>query len=264
MKKIVLALAVMMMAGALNTVSAAVNGNDQVIVSTQSIERMTYLMADDLGLNSAQTLDLLKLNSKYYYLFDDNVVMTDRQYRKAWDKYERKLRRILYSKQYTLYLSRRGSLFVQFPRFGRAFPNYVKPVVPHRNYGMTPGRNQHRPMASAPKSNHRNYGMNGSPNNGNRPQANNHDGKKRSDPKVNGKRDDNQRHPQTQEGKNKDSKPQANSGKRDKGGMNQGNGKNHSHAQQGHRDDKRRSGVSQGSRQKTDSKKELKGKGKEI
>lgn len=270
MKKIVLAIAVMMMAGSMNTMWAAENDKEQVVVNSHSVERITQRMADELGLDRMQTLDLMKLNRDYYYLFDGRVGMTDRQYRKAWNKYERKLRHILLSAQYTRYLSHRGTIFVHVPYFSYAAPA-PRPAAPRvatpgRNYGMNPGRGgQNPPMASAPRNNNSRPGVNGAPGNGRQPGVNGapREGNK---PQANGNREGRQDRPQagkapalgrpeankgndkSQPGKGNKPEVNGNGGKQGKADVGQGNEGNKPEAGQGNRNQRRPAAGQSGNR----------------
>jgi len=264
MKKIVLALAVWMMAGAMNTMSAAVNANDEVAISVRSIERITYQMADELGLNRAQTIDLFELNNKYYYLFDDHVVMSDRQYRKAWTKYERKLRRILLSGQYTTYLSRRSLIFMHVPHYSYIAPAHHKvvPVAPKHNYGIMPGKGHNRSIVSAPKGNNHRPGVNSAP------KRNNHDmnGKGNGNghkPNVNGKKDGKMDKPQANNAPNKGkSEAYGNGEKHGKSGVTPKDG--NEKPQAGSNKNQRRPGADQAGRGVKRSAEKSMNKGKEI
>jgi len=185
----VLTFVMMMAVGSMTLLQAAVNEEAQLIRGRGVAERVTNRMAANLMLTEPQVMDVLQLNHSYYFLFDADMVLTmsDRHYRKEWNSYERKLRRILSPHQYTLYLSLRGNTFAEVAR----------PMVgwPMRQ-GVTPPRGQQRPMAAAP-----------APRKNQRPNAQAPRGNNRQ-PNTQPPRGDN-RQPNTQQPRPETNKPQA-------------------------------------------------------
>ena len=162
MKKIVFLVMMLMGVGSLTTLQAATDETAQVIRGRGVVEQITNRMSAQLALSELQAKAVLELNHAYYFLFEGNApkAFTDKKYRKSWNSYDRKLRRILSTHQYTLYLAQRGTLYVAVPR--PTIPRAVvkSPVrVPRVAVPQGPG-NTRRPMAATPRSGNRGQGVN--------------------------------------------------------------------------------------------------------
>jgi len=156
MKKIVFSMMMLIAVGSLTTLQAASNENEQIIRSRGAVEQITNRMIAQLALSEPQGIEVLELNHEYYFLFEGDAPkqFTDRQYRKSWNSYERKLRRILSDHQYSLYLAERGRLFVS-PRI--SIPHAYVPNPSATPRSVMPQRgNGNRPMAQAPRGNRQN------------------------------------------------------------------------------------------------------------
>ena len=167
MKKIVFLVMMLMGVGSLTTLQAATDETAQVIRGRGVVEQITNRMSVQLALSELQAKAVLELNHAYYFLFEGNApkAFTDKKYRKSWNSYDRKLRRILSTHQYTLYLAQRGTLYVAVPR--PTIPRAVvqSPVrVPRVAVPQGPG-NTRRPMAATPRSGNRGQGVNPQPGN---------------------------------------------------------------------------------------------------
>ena len=171
MKKIVFTFMMVLAVGGLTTLQAAEKENTRATRSEVAVEQVTNRMARQLALSERQRTEVQELNRKYHYLFEGSAPMnlSDREYRKAWDKYDSKLRKILSAHQYTLYLSSRGALYASSPR-----PS-VRVTVPRPQpvprVTVPQGRNR-QPMATTPRGNNRPQAGDGRTQ-GNRPQAEN-------------------------------------------------------------------------------------------
>ena len=171
MKKIVFTFMMVLAVGGLTTLQAAEKENTRAMRSEVAVEQVTNRMTRQLALSERQRTEVQELNRKYHYLFEGSAPMSlsDREYRKAWDKYDSKLRKILSAHQYTLYLSSRGALYASSPR-----PS-VRVTVPRPQpvprVTVPQGRNR-QPMATTPRGNNRPQAGNGRTQ-GSRPQAGN-------------------------------------------------------------------------------------------
>ena len=199
MKKIVFTFMMVLAVGGLTTLQAAEIENTRAMRSEVAVEQVTNRMTRQLALSERQRMEVQELNRKYHYLFEGSAPMSlsDREYRKAWDKYDSKLRKILSAHQYTLYLSSRGALYASSPR-----PS-VRVTVPRPQpvprVTVPQGRNR-QPMATTPRGNNRPQAGNGRTQ-GSRPQA------------GNGRTQDNR--PQVGDGRTQGNRPQAGNGRPD-------------------------------------------------
>lgn len=172
MRKIVFMMTLFVAMVSLTSLQAAEQESTYAMSTNVAVGQVTSRMARQLALSEPQRVKVMELNTKYHYLFEGHSAMglSDRQYRKAWDKYEAKLRRILTAPQYTLYLSSRGALYASTPR-----PTAPRVTVPRPQpvprVTVPQGRNR-QPMASTPRGNNRPQAGNGRTQ-GNRPQAGN-------------------------------------------------------------------------------------------
>ena len=154
MKKIVFTFMMVLAVGGLTTLQAAEKENSRAMRSEVAVEQVTNRMTRQLALSERQRMEVQELNRKYHYLFEGSAPMSlsDREYRKAWEKYDNKLRKILSAHQYTLYLSSRGALYASSPR-----PS-VRVTVPRPQpvprVTVPQGRNR-QPMATTPRGNNR-------------------------------------------------------------------------------------------------------------
>ena len=160
MKKIVFMMMMFLGVGSL-ALQAANDESAQVIRGRGAVEQITNRMVVQLSLSEPQAMAVLELNHAYYFLFEGDApkAFTNRQYRKSWNSYDRKLRRILTKPQYTLYLAHRGALYAAAPR-----PNIPRVHVPSPSPAprvMAPqGQgNNRRPMAGTPRNGNRGQGM---------------------------------------------------------------------------------------------------------
>ena len=169
MRKIVFMMTLFVAMVSLTSLQAAEKENTRATRSEVAVEQVTSRMARQLALSERQRMEVRELNLKYHYLFEGKapLELSDRQYRKAWDKYENKLRHILSASQFTLYLSSRGALYAGSPR-----PN-VRVTVPRPQpvprVTVPQGRNR-QPMATTPRGNNRPQAGNGRTQ-GSRPQV---------------------------------------------------------------------------------------------
>ena len=205
MKKFVLTMMMVIAVGSLTTLQAAIKENTQAIHSRGVVEQITNRMTRQLGLSSHQAMRVEELNMEYDFLLiaDVPMTMTDRQYRRAWDKYENKLRRILSAHQFTLYLSNRGALFAVAPRTNIPRAYVPRPTTPAPRAATPQRGNDRRPMASAPRGNGRGQDMqrprqdnNRGPNVGNQRPQNDRQQDKADKPNQNDRRPDNGQPPQ--------------------------------------------------------------------
>ena len=170
MRKIVFMMTLFVAMVSLTSLQAAEQESTYAMSTNVAVGQVTSRMARQLALSEPQRMKVLALNMKYHYLFEGHSALglSDRQYRKAWDKYEAKLRRILSAPQYTLYLSQRGALYANTPR-----PTAPRVTVPRPQpvprVTVPQGRNR-QPMASSPRGNNRPQAGNGR-SQGNRPQV---------------------------------------------------------------------------------------------
>ena len=170
MRKIVFMMTLFVAMVGLTSLQAAEQESTYAMNSNVAVGQVTSRMARQLALSEPQRVKVQELNMKYHYLFEGHTTLglSDRQYRKAWDKYEAKLRRILSAPQYTLYLSQRGALYASTPR-----PTAPRVTVPRPQpvprVTVPQGRNR-QPMASTPRGNNRPQAGNGRTQ-GNRPQV---------------------------------------------------------------------------------------------
>ena len=170
MRKIVFMMTLFVAMVSLTSLQAAEQESTYAMNSNVAVGQVTSRMARQLALSEPQRVKVQELNMKYHYLFEGHSTLglSDRQYRKAWDKYEAKLRRILTAPQYTLYLSQRGALYANTPR-----PTAPRVTVPRPQpvprVTVPQGRNR-QPMASTPRGNNRPQAGNGRTQ-GNRPQV---------------------------------------------------------------------------------------------
>ena len=168
MKKIVFLVMMLMGVGSLTILQATTDESAQVIRGRGAVEQITNRMTAQLALTELQAKEVLELNHEYYYLFEGDApkAFTDKKYRKSWNNYDRKLRRILNTHQYTLYLAQRGTLYAAAPRPGVPRAYVQSPVrVPRVTVPQRQG-NTRRPMAATPRSGNRGQGVN--PQSGNR------------------------------------------------------------------------------------------------
>ena len=170
MRKIVFMMTLFVAMVSLTSLQAAEQESTYAMNSNVAVGQVTSRMSRQLALSEPQRVKVQELNMKYHYLFEGHSALglSDRQYRKALDKYEAKLRRILTAPQYTLYLSQRGALYANTPR-----PTAPRVTVPRPQpvprVTVPQGRNR-QPMASSPRGNNRPQAGNGR-SQGNRPQV---------------------------------------------------------------------------------------------
>ena len=170
MRKIVFMMTLFVATVSLTSLQAAEQESTYAMNSNVAVGQVTSRMARQLALSEPQRVKVQALNMKYHYLFEGHSALglSDRQYRKAWDKYEAKLRRILTAPQFTLYLSSRGALYAGSPR-----PTAPRVTVPRPQpvprVTVPQGRNR-QPMASTPRGNNRPQVGNGHTQ-GNRPEV---------------------------------------------------------------------------------------------
>ena len=168
MRKIVFMMTLFVAMVSLTSLQAAEQESTYAMSTNVAVGQVTSRMARQLALSEPQRMKVLALNMKYHYLFEGHSALglSDRQYRKALDKYEAKLRRILTAPQFTLYLSHRGALYAGSPR-----PTVPRVTVPRPQpvprVTVPQGRNR-QPMASSPRGNNRPQAGNGR-SQGNRP-----------------------------------------------------------------------------------------------
>ncbi len=170
MRKIVFMMTLFVAMVSLTSLQAAEQESTYAMSTNVAVGQVTSRMARQLALSEPQRLKVMELNMKYHYLFEGHSALglSDRQYRKAWDKYEAKLRRILTAPQFTLYLSSRGALYAGSPRL--TVPRVTVPrPQPVPRVTVPQGRNR-QPMASTPRGNNRPQAGNGR-SQGNRPQV---------------------------------------------------------------------------------------------
>lgn len=193
MKKIVFVSMMMLAVGSLTTLQAATNETAQAIGSRGVVEQITNRMTRQLGLSGQQAMRVQELNMDYEFLLisDAPMTMTDRQYRRAWDKYESKLRRILSAHQYTLYLSNRGTLFAVAPRTNIPRAYVPRPTTPAPR-AVTPPRGNGRGQDMQRPRQDNNRG----PNAGNQRPQNDRQQDKAGKPNQNDRRPDNGQPPQ--------------------------------------------------------------------
>ncbi len=160
MKKIVFMMTLFVAMVSLTSLQAAEKENTRATRSDVAVEQVTSRMARQLALSEPQRMEVMELNMRYHYLFEGKapIELSDREYRKAWDKYENKLRHILSASQFTLYLSSRGALYADSPR-----PN-VHVTVP---------RPQPAPRVTVPQGRNRQPMAGNGRTQGNRPQVGN-------------------------------------------------------------------------------------------
>lgn len=172
MRKIVFMMTLFVAMVSLTSLQAAEQESTYAMNSNVAVGQVTSRMSRQLALSEPQRVKVQALNMKYHYLFEGHSALglSDRQYRKAWDKYEAKLRRILTAPQFTLYLSSRGALYAGSPR-----PTVPRVTVPRPQpvprVTVPQGRNR-QPMASSPRGNNRPQAGNGR-SQADRPQAGN-------------------------------------------------------------------------------------------
>lgn len=162
MKKIVFLVMMLMGVGSLTTLQAATDESAQVIRGRSMVEQITNRMTAQLVLTELQAKAVLELNHAYYFLFEGDApkAFTDKKYRKSWNSYDRKLRRILTTHQYTLYLAQRGTLYAVAPRPSIPRAYVQSPVrVPRVTVPQGQG-NTRRPMAATPRNGNRGQGVN--------------------------------------------------------------------------------------------------------
>ncbi len=161
MRKIVFMMTLFVAMVSLTSLQAAEQESTYAMSTNVAVGQVTSRMARQLALSEPQRLKVMELNMKYHYLFEGHSALglSDRQYRKAWDKYEAKLRRILTAPQFTLYLSQRGALYAGSPRL--TVPRVTVPrPQPVPRVTVPQGRNR-QPMASTPRGNNRPQAGNG-------------------------------------------------------------------------------------------------------
>lgn len=160
MKKFVLALVMTLVAGSFVNIAYAVEQSPAMAGRRQGrAEAVSDRMGRRLELTAPQAMQVLELNQKYDYLLEREKPQgwSDKQYRKAWNSYERKLRKVLTTRQYTLYLSHRAELFaVASVRRGSSSGGAVTLPAPFPRRAIPMPDNKRRENLKAPSANNKN------------------------------------------------------------------------------------------------------------